>query len=35
MTDTKARIIEENGVYTYLDRDGNELHDGANTESTR
>lgn len=28
MTDTKARIIEENGVYTYLDRDGNELHDG-------
>lgn len=28
MTETKARIIEENGVYTYLDRDGNELHDG-------
>ena len=28
MNETKARIIEENGVYTYLDRDGNELHDG-------
>ena len=28
MTETKARIIEENGVYTYLDREGNELHDG-------
>lgn len=28
MSETKARIIEENGVYTYLDREGNELHDG-------
>ena len=28
MTETKARIIEENGVYTYFDREGNELHDG-------
>lgn len=28
MTEIKARIIEENGVYTYFDRDGNELHDG-------
>lgn len=28
MSETKATIIEENGVYTYLDRDGNELHDG-------
>lgn len=28
MSDTKARIIEENGVYIYLDREGNELHDG-------
>lgn len=28
MSETKARIIEENGVYTYFDREGNELHDG-------
>lgn len=28
MSETKARIIEENGVYTYIDREGNELHDG-------
>ena len=28
MSETKARIIEENGVYTYRDREGNELHDG-------
>ena len=28
MTETKARIIEENGIYTYLDKEGNELHDG-------
>ena len=28
MSETKARIIEENGVYTYLDREGNEIHDG-------
>lgn len=28
MNETKARIIEENGVYTYLDKEGNELHDG-------
>lgn len=28
MNETKARIIEENGVYTYRDREGNELHDG-------
>ena len=25
---TKARIIEENDIYTYFDREGNELHDG-------
>lgn len=28
MNETKARIIEENDVYTYFDREGNELHDG-------
>lgn len=28
MNNTKARIIEQDGVYTYLDREGNELHDG-------
>ena len=28
MTEIKAKIIEENGVYTYFDREGNELHDG-------
>ena len=28
MTEIKARIIEKNGVYTYFDREGNELHDG-------
>lgn len=24
----KANFFEENGVYRYFDRDGNELHDG-------
>ena len=28
MNETKAKIIEENDVYTYFDREGNELHDG-------
>lgn len=28
MTEMKARIIEENDVYRYFDREGNELHDG-------
>lgn len=28
MSETKARIIEENDVYTYFDKNGNELHDG-------
>lgn len=28
MSETKAKIIEENDVYTYFDREGNELHDG-------
>ena len=28
MSEIKARIIEENDIYTYFDRDGNELHDG-------
>ena len=28
MSETKARIIEENDIYTYFDKEGNELHDG-------
>ena len=28
MNEIKAKIVEENDVYTYFDRDGNELHDG-------
>ena len=28
MNEIKAKIIEENGIYTYFDKNGNQLHDG-------
>ena len=28
MNEIKAKIIEKNGIYTYFDKNGNQLHDG-------